>query len=249
MTTFCYILNWIIFSRLLVLFSDRPLNIKKSSLLLIIQLIGIVSFFQFNLILLWLIFTLIAIQGLSTFAEQKFPSHLNEVRLLSFLLLILITSIFSSKAINISPHWERITSWSGTLQQYFFLVEDIPAQAFYKINIIGTGFLFILNEPNLFIRYFLNLTGATGQDFLHGKKEEKTKELNAGRVIGIFERILIYAFAIGGQLTAISFIIAAKGFARFKTLDDRNFAEYVLIGTLMSVSISIFVGYLIRMLI
>ena len=34
-------------------------------------------------------------------------------------------------------------------------------------------------------------------------------------------------------------MLAAKGFTRFKELDDRDFAEYVLIGTLLSSSLAI----------
>ncbi|NMB87527.1 MAG: hypothetical protein GYA17_04145 [Chloroflexi bacterium] len=75
------------------------------------------------------------------------------------------------------------------------------------------------------------------------------RELNAGRVIGILERVIIYTFVLQGQYTAIGFILAAKSFARFKELDNREFAEYVLIGTLLSallaMMIALFVGRLI----
>ena len=38
---------------------------------------------------------------------------------------------------------------------------------------------------------------------------------------------------------AVGFVVAAKTLARFKQLDDRQFAEYYLLGTLASVSIAL----------
>ncbi|MCB1318491.1 MAG: hypothetical protein KDK27_21140, partial [Leptospiraceae bacterium] len=51
-----------------------------------------------------------------------------------------------------------------------------------------------------------------------------------------------YLFILSGAFEAAGFIMAAKGFARFKELDDRNFAEYVLIGTLLSAGFAILIG-------
>jgi hypothetical protein len=60
------------------------------------------------------------------------------------------------------------------------------------------------------------------------------REYNAGRVIGILERVLIYYLVMNAQFAAIGLILAAKGFTRFRELEKREFAEYVLIGTLLS---------------
>ena len=38
------------------------------------------------------------------------------------------------------------------------------------------------------------------------------------------------------------FVLTAKAFTRFRELDSRDFAEYVLIGTLMSVGLAALVG-------
>lgn len=38
---------------------------------------------------------------------------------------------------------------------------------------------------------------------------------------------------------SIAFILAAKAFTRFRELEDRDFAEYVLIGTLLLSEITI----------
>lgn len=72
------------------------------------------------------------------------------------------------------------------------------------------------------------------------------QELNRGRIIGVIERILFFFFVITGNYASIAFILTAKGLTRFKELDDRNFAEYVLIGTLLSASLSIFWAHFIK---
>jgi len=60
-------------------------------------------------------------------------------------------------------------------------------------------------------------------------------EYNRGRVIGVLERLMTFFLVLNGNYGALGFLIAAKGMTRFKQLDDREFAEYFLIGTLLSI--------------
>jgi hypothetical protein len=60
-----------------------------------------------------------------------------------------------------------------------------------------------------------------------------------GAAIGVLERLLIVTLLLVGADAAIGFVIAAKTIARFRQLDDRDFAEYYLLGTLASVSVAI----------
>jgi hypothetical protein len=60
-----------------------------------------------------------------------------------------------------------------------------------------------------------------------------------GATIGILERVLIVVFVLTGTEAAIGFVVAAKTLARFRLLDDRDFAEYYLLGTLASVAVAI----------
>ena len=61
-----------------------------------------------------------------------------------------------------------------------------------------------------------------------------------GATIGVLERLLIATFVLTGSQAAIGFVVAAKTLARFKQLDDRDFAEYYLLGTLASVAVALF---------
>ena len=73
----------------------------------------------------------------------------------------------------------------------------------------------------------------------------------AGRYIGIFERILVLTFILTNNFAAIGFLIAAKSILRFSDKSEsgaRKQTEYVLIGTLMSFSITILLGLLVNYL-
>ncbi|MFX1537743.1 MAG: hypothetical protein ACFFDI_26395 [Promethearchaeota archaeon] len=56
----------------------------------------------------------------------------------------------------------------------------------------------------------------------------------AGKMIGMLERCIILTLGLLGEYGAISFVFVAKSMARFKQLEERQFAEYYLIGTLLS---------------
>lgn len=74
----------------------------------------------------------------------------------------------------------------------------------------------------------------------------------AGRYIGIFERILVLTFILTQNFSAIGFLIAAKSILRFSDKAGsgaRKQTEYVLIGTLMSFSITILLGLLVNIFI
>lgn len=65
-----------------------------------------------------------------------------------------------------------------------------------------------------------------------------------GATIGVLERLIVCALVLVGEFAAIGLVIAAKTIARFKQLEDRQFAEYYLLGTLASVSVAILTGLL-----
>jgi len=71
-------------------------------------------------------------------------------------------------------------------------------------------------------------------------------EPSRGRVIGMLERSIVALLALHGHLEGLGLLLAAKGFARFRDMDDRPFAEYVLIGTPVSVVTALLAGLLFR---
>ncbi|MDI3236233.1 DUF3307 domain-containing protein [Exiguobacterium antarcticum] len=74
-----------------------------------------------------------------------------------------------------------------------------------------------------------------------------TTEINGvGRYIGLVERAIIVCLVTVNATGAIGFIIALKALARFKQFDDRRFAEYYIIGSLLSILGALLCGMAIR---
>jgi hypothetical protein len=75
-----------------------------------------------------------------------------------------------------------------------------------------------------------------------------------GKYIGILERTLILTFMLNNALAAAAFVLTAKSIARYPQLSEGNhgeglkFAEYYLIGTLLSALVAIMGGVFLRTL-
>ena len=70
---------------------------------------------------------------------------------------------------------------------------------------------------------------------------------NAGKWIGIAERIIIVIFVINNQYSAIGLLVAAKGIIRFNEKDRPEIkTEYLVIGTLLSIVTAIITGLVIK---
>ena len=70
---------------------------------------------------------------------------------------------------------------------------------------------------------------------------------NAGKYIGILERLFVFAFILTDHWEGIGFMLAAKSIFRFgdlKASRDRKLTEYVMIGTLLSFGLAVLVGLL-----
>ncbi|NNK88677.1 MAG: DUF3307 domain-containing protein [Flavobacteriaceae bacterium] len=70
---------------------------------------------------------------------------------------------------------------------------------------------------------------------------------DAGKYIGILERVLVFIFIVMGRWEAVGFLITAKSVFRFGDLKEakqRKLTEYVLIGTLISFGIAILTALL-----
>lgn len=79
--------------------------------------------------------------------------------------------------------------------------------------------------------------------FIQRKNEEEKENINhKGKYIGFIERTIILFLVINNQLTAITFLITAKSIARYPQLDNAEFAEEYILGTLGSIVIAILAG-------
>lgn len=82
--------------------------------------------------------------------------------------------------------------------------------------------------------------------FLFKEETNNNSGNNAGSTIGKLERIIISILLLCNQYGVIGLVLTAKSIARFKQLEDKDFAEKYLIGTLLSLSISLISSLLIK---
>lgn len=79
-----------------------------------------------------------------------------------------------------------------------------------------------------------------------GNTPSLKKEPPIGRIIGKLERIIIAILVICNEIGAIGFVLTAKSLARYKQLNDQDFAEKYLVGTLSSTAIAIVVALILK---
>ena len=122
----------------------------------------------------------------------------------------------------------------------------------YRLLLYAAGYLFIL-EP---VGYFI---GSLTRRWT-GELNEEDSLPDAGRWIGMLERLLILTFVYMGQFAPIGFLITAKSLLRVidrpdkSTVDpgfvqpfsSRKHTEYVLIGTFLSFAIALGTGLVIN---
>lgn len=125
--------------------------------------------------------------------------------------------------------------WSILYHKY------INLEVFNNKNIwlLVFGGLFLTMPSSVMIRVIINkwipVTQTDAQQSLQ----------NAGKYIGVLERLLIFIFILTNHFEAVGFLLAAKSIFRFGDLTDSHdlkLTEYVLIGTLISFGVAIVIA-------
>ncbi|WP_144282807.1 DUF3307 domain-containing protein [Chryseobacterium echinoideorum] len=119
----------------------------------------------------------------------------------------------------------------------------IKNQEFLKIVM---AVLFLTVPASIFIKTLLS----SWTPVTETEDNVETDSLSdAGKYIGILERLLIFTFIVVNHWEGVGFMIAAKSVFRFSDLaqaKQRKLTEYVLIGTLLSFGIAVLTGILIK---
>lgn len=109
----------------------------------------------------------------------------------------------------------------------------------FKYLLIIAGYLVCLKPANIFIKEVFKSTEI--------QVSSDNEMPNAGKVIGVLERILTLTLILVSQYSAVGFLIAAKSILRYGNNETLK-TEYVLIGTLLSFGIAVIVGIIINLL-
>lgn len=229
------LLDVLLLSRLLFLPPDRSLTFRRLICLVLFQLIGFLMFESSIAQAAGLIIS--SLIALWIFIKDRDASRdmINRNRVISLIFLVLLINVLFSREVNIQPGVISLFLY-GIAENLLSMIPHTP-ENLQKLGVYLAGLFFVIGESNYFVRWML---GKLHLAVSNGTVDEK--EFNAGRIIGIIERLLIYQFMLLGAHAAIGFVLAAKGFTRYRELDERNFAEYVLVGTLLSTACAVFVA-------
>lgn len=239
------LLNIVLLPRLIHLLSTNDGSLRKVILISAAQLLLLFLFFEFSGLLVFLASVMLAVNLLGLNFESKL-SEPSVSKGIEFIVYLILLSFFASRFAGLNIDYGFISALvQGS--HYFLPLELTRKIDLSKAAIIITGILILANEVNYVIRLLFNIFGLLNKD--DSEESVKEDELNAGRIIGLFERLIIFLFVLMGEFSAIGLILVAKGIARFEELKSRKFAEYFLIGTLTSFLISIAIAAVVKYLI
>jgi hypothetical protein len=111
-----------------------------------------------------------------------------------------------------------------------------------SIWIYSTAIIFITFVSGMVMKELMS----NWSKVLNDSNEESLN--NAGKYIGMLERLFVFIFVVTGNWEGVGFLLAAKSVFRFgdlKESKDRKLTEYILIGTLLSFGIAIATGMLV----
>src|SRR5436305_343425 len=144
-----------------------------------------------------------------------------------------------------APALDPLASYYSALYWSWTPRQRRPA-TLLRVGLLATGYLYVCGRGMSVIRAVLELP--TLQMRRDDDRTAGAIDIARGRAIGALERALTLTLVLLGEYAAVGWIIAAKSLARFKQLEDREFAEYFLVGTLASFLLAVLVGVGIRIL-
>jgi hypothetical protein len=238
---FLGIMNLILFSRLRLILRDEGISLKDMLIIGGIPVL-VMPFLQFSVGWVLLLTYLLTYPPLMLFSEQS-ADKVNRNRglflLLHFVIIGLLSSPLTDLAANELSYQIIVFINQVMLPASTLLITDIQIAQIFIF-----GLLMVLNEANIILRYILQLSGL-GTLGIKGEEVDQ-EEYSTGRIIGLLERIFVFLFVLFNQYSAIGFILAAKGVARFQDFKSRTFAEYVLIGTLLSALLAMTMAFAVK---
>jgi len=113
------------------------------------------------------------------------------------------------------------------------------------LKILGAA-LFLTTPASVMIRILLSSWTPAPETAGNIQTESLS---NAGKYIGILERLMVFTFIVVDHWEGVGFMVAAKSVFRFSDLaqaKQRKLTEYVLIGTLLSFGIAVLTGIVIK---
>lgn len=240
-----YLLNIFLLSRLPIALLDQKIKWKDTLKVLSIQIVGCSIFlFGSNLLILFVFLTGISI---AIFYLERQLDSVDASRITSLVVYFLFAGFVASPFFELEFNTVLI-SYIGYWRNSFSYIDLLQLEFIKGSLVVLMGLTLVSSESNYIVRLVLERLNLGKKNHFNSVSEKlviSSDNLKAGRAIGILERITIFFFSLTGEYIAIPFVLTAKSFARFKEMDNKDFAEYVLIGTLLSSLIAMGVAALI----
>ena len=135
-----------------------------------------------------------------------------------------LLTVIGAAFLLVHPSLQALQFWIGKIQS---LQE--------KILVVVLIYVLVIFAGGYFIREIIQPLWTEEP----GHKTHHEEVINAGLYIGWLERFLVLTALFLQSPATVGFILAAKSIARFPELKSERFAEYFLIGTLLSVTVAI----------
>ncbi|MCG8479780.1 MAG: hypothetical protein MI724_11835 [Spirochaetales bacterium] len=169
--------------------------------------------------------------------------HLSRTLVLAFNIVVTIGVVGTGPW---TPGFNTVTQRIiGAAARWNAVLHRFDGATVHRTLVATAGLLIATTEINHLIALVLKRSSLIPRTLLDTQKSGEDTPAR-GRMIGVLERGIVFVFTLTGNLSAIGLVLAAKAFARFRQLDDREFAEYMLIGTLLSISGAMAVGLTMR---
>ncbi len=182
------------------------------------------------------------------FIEVKYNRFLSRFKIflidqvLHILSIVLIVD-YALKDWTIKPFSTgvQILDYMGNLFPIFNRVSLIETD-WYVLILLLCGYLFIWTPASFIVD--LTLVNFKSSETEKKKKvEEQTGRLkDPGVLIGKLERLVLLTLFLSQNFAAIPVVFAAKSIARFKNFRNEEFVNYYIVGTFVSLLISITIG-------
>ncbi len=149
-------------------------------------------------------------------------------------LLHFLTMVLLARSLGVITWHQLATQFTWSVQSR---ERGLMVGVVYTLTIFAGGY---------FVRY---LTNSIEVERPLNSTESEQELRNAGMYIGWVERFLVITAVMTQSPAMIGLILTGKSIARFPELKQARFAEYFLIGTLLSISIALLGGLILARLV
>ncbi|WP_018248508.1 DUF3307 domain-containing protein [Orenia marismortui] len=246
---------------------DSNFLIKHIFWVFIIPFLLTVQYISWNLILIEIVITVmhLIIDWAKIRLEKKNIEFLNQYRLflidqLLHILIIILTVDFILKEIFVREWALKISGFIGakfSLLSHLSLTE----QDWYITILIISAYIFVWTPAALMVdKTLINFKAIKSEEeenefdsikncSLDSQLEEDITPANPGELIGKLERVMLLSLFLSKSFGAISIIFAAKSIARFNNFKSKDFVDYYIVGTFVSLLTAICIGMIINYII